>query len=63
MYDQRVKIEIEDCQTHLVTTISFLVSPENLECMMLPIGEILREGKRFAKQTNRTGARTASCSI
>jgi len=52
MYDQRVKIEIEDCQTHLVTTISFLVSPENLECMTLPIGEILREGKRFAQQTN-----------
>ncbi len=52
MCNQRVKIEVLDRETQLTTTITFAVTRENLECMQLPLGEILREGRKFAKQTN-----------
>ena len=49
MCNKRVKIEILDRETQLATTIAFAVTPENVECLQLPIGEILREGIPFAK--------------
>lgn len=60
----KVKIEIEDLETQGTTTISFAVSPENLESIApLPIGEIIREGlfRRLVRTTtNEGGSETSS---
>jgi len=46
VYNQRVKIEVQDCETGRTATISFAATPEMME---ISIAQILLVGLPFAK--------------